>query len=69
MKIPYKELEQDTLNSLIEEFVSREGTDYGLQVYNLEDKVKHVIRQLEKELVFIEYDAESGGCNIIQREQ
>ena len=69
MEIPYKEIQQDTLNNLIEEFVSREGTDYGSRVYDLEDKVKHVMRQLEKGLVFIEYDAESSSCNIIKRQQ
>ncbi|MBN4059824.1 MAG: hypothetical protein COA71_13315 [SAR86 cluster bacterium] len=66
MKIPYKDLEEGTLNSLIEEFVSREGTDYGSQLYNLQDKVKHVMLQLEKGTVYIDYDAESSSCNIVK---
>lgn len=69
MEIPYKNLEEATLNSLIEEFVSREGTDYGSHTYNLEDKVKHVMRQLDKGLVFINYDAETSSCNIVKRER
>lgn len=69
MEIPYKELEEATLNNLIEEFVSREGTDYGSQTYNLEDKVKHVMKQLNKGLVYINYDAETSSCNIVKREQ
>jgi uncharacterized protein YheU (UPF0270 family) len=67
VEIPYKELEQDTLNNLIEEFVSREGTDYGLRVYSLKDKVKHVMRQLEQGTVYIDYDAETSSCNIVKR--
>jgi uncharacterized protein len=67
VEIPFKELDDLTLNNLVEEFVSREGTDYGLHVYNLQDKVKHVIRQLEKGAVFIEYDAQSSSCNIVKR--
>ena len=29
MIIPYKELGAETLTAIIEDFVSREGTDYG----------------------------------------
>ena len=67
MEIPFKELDTITLNNLIEEFVSREGTDYGYHDYSLEDKVKHVMMQLEKDRVFIDYDAESSTCNIVKR--
>ena len=67
MEIPYKELTQDTLNNLIEEFVSREGTDYGVQIYSLKDKVSHVMRQLEQGTAYIDYDAESESCNIVVR--
>jgi len=69
VEVPFKDLEEDTLNNLIEEFVSREGADYGSQNYNLDDKVKHVMRQLEKGTVYIDYDAESSSCNIVKREQ
>ncbi|MDG2091034.1 MAG: YheU family protein [Gammaproteobacteria bacterium] len=68
MEIPYTDLEKTTLNGLIEEFVSREGTDYGSHIYSLEDKVSHVMKQLGKGVVFIDYDAESSSCNIVKRE-
>lgn len=68
MEIPFKDLEANTLNNLIEEFVSREGTDYGSHMYTLEDKVSHVFKQLEKGKVFIDYDVESSSCNIVKRE-
>ncbi len=69
MEIPFKDLDKVTLNNLVEEFVSREGTDYGFQGYSLEDKVKHVMRQLEKNIVFIDYDAQSSTCNIVKRNE
>lgn len=69
MEIPFTELEKSTLNNLIEEYVSREGTDYGQHVYDMKDKVKHVMRQLDKGTVFIDYDAESSTCNIVKRDQ
>ncbi len=67
MEIPYKELQQNTLENLIEEFVSREGTDYGVQVYSMQDKVRHVMRQLEQGSAYIDYDAETSSCNIVKR--
>ncbi|MEY8772042.1 YheU family protein [Erwinia sp. ACCC 02193] len=46
MIIPWKELDPDTLANLIEAFVLREGTDYGVQERSLEQKVNDVRRQL-----------------------
>jgi len=53
-----------TLQNLVEEFVTREGTDYGSQVYSLADKVKQVLRQLDQGAVVILYDPQSGSCQI-----
>ena len=47
MIIPRQELATDTLNSLIESFVLREGTDYGEHERSLEQKVEDVRRQLK----------------------
>ena len=68
MEIPYTELSPDTLRSLIEEFVSREGTDYGQSAYTIDDKVRHVMRQLENKRAYINYDADSASCNIVLKQ-
>ncbi|OCG40048.1 YheU family protein [Gilliamella sp. Bif1-4] len=47
MIIPWQNLEPQTLNNLIEYFVLREGTDYGLQEKLLQEKVNDVKLQLE----------------------
>ncbi|SPZ01389.1 Uncharacterised protein family (UPF0270) [Proteus mirabilis] len=39
MIIPWQELSTETLDNLIESFVLREGTDYGMQEKTLEQKV------------------------------
>lgn len=65
MRIPHTALAADTLRNLIEEFVTREGTDYGEQLYSLADKVAQVRRQLEKGLVVIVYDPHSESCHIL----
>ncbi len=69
MEIPHTELKKSTLRNLIEEYVSREGTDYGQQSYSLKEKVSHVVRQLENGGAYINYDAESDSCNIVLRKQ
>ena len=66
MEIPYTELSQAALQGIIEEFISREGTDYGHQDYTLEDKIAAVKRQLENGEVVLTFDAESETCNLIR---
>lgn len=47
MIIPWQELTSETLTSLIEHFVLREGTDYGDNELTMEQKVQHVRQQLD----------------------
>nr|WP_304183164.1 YheU family protein [Hafnia alvei] len=47
MIIPWENLAADTLDSLIESFVLREGTDYGIHEKSLTQKVEDVHRQLK----------------------
>lgn len=46
MIIPWKELSTEALDNLLESFVLREGTDYGMQEKTLEQKVADVKKQL-----------------------
>lgn len=48
----------------MEEFVTREGTEYGSRDYSLDEKVGHVMKQLEREEVIIEYDPDSQTCTL-----
>lgn len=65
MEIPYQKLEPQILHAVIVEFVTREGTDYGQQVFSLDDKVAAVKRQLEEGSARIVFDTESETCNIV----
>jgi uncharacterized protein YheU (UPF0270 family) len=69
MEIPHKALEPDTLRNLVEEFVTREGTDYGHYTGSLADKVSQVLRQLESGRAVILYDAHSASCHIELRDR
>ncbi len=64
MIIPHTDLEPATLDALIEEFVTRDGTDYGDIETSLATKVQHVMNQLERREVFIVYSEEYETCNI-----
>jgi uncharacterized protein YheU (UPF0270 family) len=68
MRIPWDALAADTLRNLIEEFVTREGTDYGDRTYSLSDKVAQVRRQLEQGQVVIVYDPHTESCHIVPRD-
>jgi uncharacterized protein YheU (UPF0270 family) len=69
MRIPHTALAPDTLRNLIEEFVTREGTDYGEREYSLDDKVRQVERQLAQGRVVIVYDPQSQSCHILPQDQ
>ncbi len=65
MEIPFDKLSPDALRGVIEEFVLREGTDYGLHAYTLDDKVAHVMSQLQQGKAMIVFNAENESCDIV----
>ncbi len=67
MEIPYQQLSEDALQGLIEEYVTREGTDYGHGDHSLADKVATVHRQLQRGDAIIHYDYYMQTCNIIAK--
>lgn len=68
IEIPFRLLSAEALKGLIEEFVSREGTDYGQGDYTLDEKAASVRRQLEDGRAVIVYDPATEGCNIVLKE-
>ena len=68
MIIPFEKLSPVALRNLIEEFVSREGTDSGYIKGSLEESVARVVEQLTKKQAFIVYDEKTETCNIVSEE-
>ena len=66
--IPHDRLSQTALQGLIEEFVTRNGTDTGYTDGSLEENVEMVIRQLKRGDVFIVYDEATETANIVPKE-
>ncbi|WP_296246291.1 YheU family protein [Pseudomonas sp. UBA4194] len=64
MLIPYDHLEADTLTRLIEDFVTRDGTDNGDET-PLETRVLRVRHALSKKQAFIVFDPDSEQCTLM----
>lgn len=67
LEIPYDALRDETLTALIEDFVTRDGTDYGATEVSLETKVAQVRRQLVRGEAVITYDEETDSCALRAR--
>jgi uncharacterized protein YheU (UPF0270 family) len=69
MIIPWQSLSEDALQGIIEDYVTREGTDYGGQEFTLTRKVEQVQAQLQQGRVVIVFDAESESCSILPADE
>ena len=59
------DLAPDTLRAVIESFVLREGTDYGVHETALEDKVAQVLLQLRRGDAHVTFDPATESVNIV----
>lgn len=64
MLIPYDQLEPETLTRLIEDFVTRDGTDNGDDT-PLQTRVLRVRHALTKGQAFIVFDLDSQQCQLM----
>jgi len=65
IEVPYTQLSADALRGLIEEFVTRAGTDYGASERSVESKVAQVRALLERGEARVVFDPETGTANIV----
>lgn len=69
IEVPFEQLSRDALQGLIEEFITREGTDYGTEDYDLKQKVAQVKGQLEEGEVVISFEPATESCTLLTRRQ
>lgn len=67
--VPHTELSPDALRGVIESFVLREGTEYGEREFTLEEKLTHVMHQLERGEAQIMFDPVSSSVSIVVKHQ
>jgi uncharacterized protein YheU (UPF0270 family) len=68
VKIPHDQLSQEALKGVIEEFVTRNGTDYGEAEIPLETKIAQVLMQLKSKDAFIVFDHQSETSTILNKD-
>lgn len=66
--IPHRNLSEGALRAVIEDFITREGTDYGQREYTPEQKYDDVAKKLEAGEAFIVFDGESENVSLMRRE-
>lgn len=64
VEIPWQSLSEDALGGVIEEYVTREGTEYGSAEVSLADKCLQVKHQLARGDAVITFDDETLSCTI-----
>ena len=65
VEVPHTALDEDLLRAVIESFVLREGTDYGERELSLDDKVRRVVRLLERGDARIVFDPRTDSVDVV----
>jgi hypothetical protein len=61
MQIPHTKLSPATLRAIVQEFVTRDGTDYS----SIERRIESVLRQLDAGRVVLHFDDQTETCNVV----
>jgi uncharacterized protein len=69
VEVPLQRLQADALQALLEEFASRDGTDYGECEVSLQQKVSELSGQLQRKELILLYDADSEQWDLLPRDQ
>lgn len=69
LEVPFEQLSAAAQRGVIEEFVTREGTDYGHVEVSLDDKVAAVRRQIDRGEVILIFDPKSERVNLVSRRE
>lgn len=65
VEIPLEVLNEEVLKAIIENFIQREGTDYGREEAALETKYKQILKQLQKGDAKIIFDPNTESTAIL----
>lgn len=65
MIVPWQQLSADALNGIIEEFIMREGTDYGELEVSLQTKKDQLVQQLQQNKIVLVYSELHETVNLM----
>jgi len=63
------QLSREALIGVVDDFILREGTDYGHGDPTIDEKRAAVIRQLRKGEAHVVFDARTETCSIVREEK
>jgi hypothetical protein len=66
--IPHDQLSKEALRGVVEEFITRESTDYGAVDLSLETKVRQVYQHLASGDAVLVFDGKTESCNIFHKD-
>lgn len=69
MIIPFNQISPEALDGIIEAYILREGTDYGLHEYSMADKKAQVRTQLEQGEIVLVYSELHETVNLLPYQQ
>jgi uncharacterized protein len=64
VEVPRDALSAEALLGVVEEYITREGTEYGEREFTLAEKREQVLRLLERGEVIIVYEPESRSTTL-----
>ena len=67
MLIPYQQLDEITLNNIIEQYILREGTDYGEIELSLQEKTLQLLAQIKRGDIYIIYSELEESVTLISQ--
>jgi uncharacterized protein len=69
IRVPTESLSAEAIDGLVEEFITREGTDYGQREFSLEEKRNTVLRQLQRGEVAVVFEFESESTTLVTKQE
>lgn len=67
--LPLESFQTATLDALLADIVTRDGTDYGDTELSQDEKIGQLLQNLQQKLAYIAFDAISESCVIISPEE
>ena len=69
MRIPWQQIKPEVLTQLLEEIVTRDGTDYGSEEISVDEKVNNVLRSLKDGDAVLGWDVELATANLLRADE
>ena len=65
VEVPIESIQKATLSRLVEEFVTRDGTDYGSREISTEQKASRAMAALQAGKAVVVFDPNTGSVTIV----